>query len=132
ATVVHHATGHLVGRPAITRSEHGAGSAYYVSTRLDADSLAGLLASLCHAAGVEPVVAGVLPTGVEVVRRRGADHTFLFVLNHGTVAVQVTGPGDDLVSGAPTGQGILVTAGSVAVIREGAGAARAWTIEREG
>ncbi|NTW42468.1 MAG: beta-galactosidase, partial [Cellulomonadaceae bacterium] len=51
--VAHYATGHLAGRPAITRSEHGAGSAYYVSTRLDADSLAGLLGRLRHEAGVE-------------------------------------------------------------------------------
>lgn len=77
--------GPLAGRPAITRSAAGAGTATYVTTRLDDASLADLLADVLRRAGVEP--AAEAPPGVEVVRRGPA----LFVLNHTATAAQVAG-----------------------------------------
>ena len=92
--LVRYLDGPVPGRPAVTR--HGA--ATYVATRLDDGATDPLLAGVCAAAGVRPVVEG-LPAGVEAVRRRG-EHDYVFLLNHGseTVSVPVTGP--DLLSGS--------------------------------
>ena len=66
------------------------------------------------------------PAGVEVVRRRGAEHDYLFVLNHGGDAARVTGPGLDLVGGDRTDDGADVHAGGYLVVREDAEAT--WTV----
>ncbi len=68
---------HAVGRPAVTRREHGVGLAYYVSCALDEAATARLLDGVCAAAGVAPILPG-LPDGVEAVRT--ADGVWLF--NH--------------------------------------------------
>ncbi|MEU7999895.1 beta-galactosidase [Catellatospora sp. NPDC049111] len=55
------------GRPAVTRREHGAGVAYYVSCALDETATARVLDVVCAAAGSAPILPG-LPDGVEAVR----------------------------------------------------------------
>ncbi|WP_196279428.1 beta-galactosidase [Catellatospora vulcania] len=65
------------GRPAVTRREHGAGRAYYVSCDLDEAATARLLDGICAAAGAAPILPG-LPDGVEAVRTQ--DGVWLF--NH--------------------------------------------------
>ena len=59
--------GALAGVPAVTRHDFGQGTAWYVATRLDHDSVARLTSRVVSEAGVEPVVDTV--PGVEVVRR---------------------------------------------------------------
>jgi beta-galactosidase len=76
-TVATYVGGVLDGSPAVTCHRYGAGSAWYVSTSLDDDAYARLLADPVEEAGIRPVLAGV-PDGVEVVRRG----SWLFVLNH--------------------------------------------------
>lgn len=75
------AGGVLAGRPALTAASRGAGKAWYVATLLDPDNLDLLLAKICKAAGVEPVLPN-LPRGVEVLRRSGQNTDLLFLLNH--------------------------------------------------
>ena len=110
--------GALIGEPAVTRNSYGKGSATYVGTILEEPAMASLLMSAWTDAGVASV-AGT-PAGVEVVRRQGAGHSFLFVLNHHDAEVQVhAGRGVDLISGEKVGpRGLLLPAYGVAVIAE--------------
>ncbi len=91
--------GPLPGTPAVTRNLHGSGTAWYLATTLDNDTLSQVLLAAAEGAGVGP--AAQAPAGVEVVRRGD----LLFVLNH-TV--------DDVLV-----EGRLVPAGDVAVLRQG-------------
>ena len=78
--VTTYAGGPLAGRPAVTRRAVGGGVAWYLGTLPDDASLGALLDRVVDEAGVAP--AAVPPAGVEVVRRRSADGSWLFVLNH--------------------------------------------------
>src|SRR5207342_3472128 len=78
--VTSYVDGALAGVPAVTRHDHGAGTAWYVATRLDASSLARLTAQVLERAGVQPVVE--TQPGVEVSRRRGDGASYLFVTKH--------------------------------------------------
>ena len=110
--------GALTGEPAVTRNSYGKGSATYLGTILEESAMASLLMSAWTEAGVASV-AGT-PAGVEVVRRQGAGHSFLFVLNHHDAEMQVhAGRGVDLISGEKVGpRGLLLPAYGVAVIAE--------------
>jgi len=107
--------GPLAGRPAVTCKPTAGGAAWYVGTELSDAGRAALLDRVLAGAGVEPVVGG-LPSGVEVVRRRGDGVGFLFVMNHGDEAVDVPYEGTDLLTGT-AGPVTKVPAGGVAVIR---------------
>ncbi|SDL70446.1 beta-galactosidase [Nonomuraea jiangxiensis] len=97
---------YATGEPARTRNEWGEGAAHYLTTRLDAAALAGVLAEVCAEAGVEPV-ATTAP-GVEVVRRSHADgRSFLFAINH---------TAEDAVVTLPDGGTVAVPAGDARVV----------------
>lgn len=88
--------GQLAGRPAITRHAYGAGTAWYVGTRLPTASLRTLMDRVRDAAGVRPVLPG-LPAGVQATVRegtgpQGAVRRFFFLLNHGEDAAQIKLP----------------------------------------
>ncbi|MFG1877136.1 beta-galactosidase [Sphaerisporangium sp. NPDC049003] len=102
--------GDLDGLPAITRHRHGAGRAFYVSTRLDDDAYTAVLA----AAGVpaEPV-----PAGVELVRRSGDGVNWLFALNHTAAEQEIAVTGTDLVTGASADDALRLAPGGFAVVR---------------
>ncbi|GIE33007.1 beta-galactosidase [Actinoplanes italicus] len=99
--------GPMAGIPAITRNEHGEGIAWYIATKTD---MSGILA---EAAGLENT-----KSDKEVVRRRGTDRSYLFVINHGTTPVDHPARGEDLVSGKRVDGVLTVEAGGVAVVRE--------------
>ena len=112
-----YAEGPVAGSPAITRNVVGAGSAWYLGTTLTDRQLAALLARVLAEAGVGPLVAG-LPPRVEVVRRRGAEAGYTFVLNHTGEPVTVALSGVELITGEQLGNGSLaVPAGGVRVVR---------------
>ena len=96
------------GEPAVTRHDVGAGSAWYVATRLDRHGLADVL---------EPALAGVEPLGVpaevEAVRREG----YLFLINHGDAEVVVAASGHDLLDGSEHDGEVAIPAGGVRVLR---------------
>ena len=112
-----YAGGVLDGLPAITRHPVGEGVAYYVSTRLDLDGYGGLLAAVAAAAGVAPAQAG-LPAGVEAVRQRDGDRSWLFLLNHTGDDHEVPATGTDLLTGCAATGTVRLPAGGAAVIRE--------------
>jgi beta-galactosidase len=103
------------GEPAVTRHDVGAGTAWYVATRLDGDALRAVLAPVLAAAGVSPR-AGV-PAGVETVERTLGDRRYLFVINHGDADATVTGSGRDLLTLTDHDEEVVVPAGGVRVIR---------------
>jgi beta-galactosidase len=110
-----YAAGPLAGRPAITRREVGSGSAWYLSTLPDDQTLASLLDQVTSAAGVVPA-ADVAP-GVEVVRRRGETGSWLFLANDTSTDQTVAVTGHDLVADQPVGP-VVLRPGGVAVVRE--------------
>jgi beta-galactosidase len=115
--VVSYRDGPLAGLPAVTRHPHGAGVAWYVSTRLDDHTHDALLTIVLAEAGVDPVVPG-LAAGVEAVRRRGDGRSWLFVLNHTDAPAAVPATGTELLSGRAVRGEIEVGPGGVAVVRE--------------
>ena len=110
--------GPLAGRPVLTRNPAGSGEAWYVGTRLDADSHAALVGRLLRLAGVEPVLSlAEWPAGLDVVERTGAEARYLFVVNGSDVAIAVPVNGQDLLTGRAWSETDEVGAGAVAVIR---------------
>lgn len=107
--------GPAAGGPAITRNAHGAGAAWYVSTRLDVDQLAPVLEAAYADAGIAPTG---LPLDIEVVTRHGEDEDYVVAINHTAEDAKLAlGDGQELL-GATTVTGTLVLpAGSVAVLR---------------
>ncbi|MGC5288809.1 beta-galactosidase [Micromonospora sp. DT231] len=108
--------GPLPGVPALTRHRVGDGAAWYVGTRLDDAATDRLVARLLDEAGVRPPVPA--PPGVEVVRRRDGERTWLFVLNHTEAEIRLPARGTDLLTGARCSGELMVPAGAVAVVRE--------------
>jgi beta-galactosidase len=103
--------GPAAGYAALTRARRGEGSAWYVSTELDADAVRAVVATMCDAAGVTAAVAAT--PGVEVVVRRGADTEYVFAMNHTEAPGRVEIGGTDLLTGQ-------VNAGSTSVPAQGA------------
>ncbi|MFI7036088.1 beta-galactosidase [Microbispora rosea] len=114
ARAVHEfADGPDAGHPAVTRHDLGAGSAWYVSTALDAGSgLRDLVAGVLDNAGVSRPRG--LPDTLELVRR--GDH--LFLINHADAPVTVDGvTGTGVLDGAAYDGAATVPAGGVVVVR---------------
>ncbi|RDG39091.1 beta-galactosidase [Streptomyces corynorhini] len=92
-------TGDQSGRPAITRRAVGGGSAAYVSTRLGAEGLRGVLAPLLARAGV----AGELPEAargrVELVVRGDGDTAYWFLVNRTDEPVELARLSGTLLAG---------------------------------
>ena len=112
--------GSLAGKPAVTRHRFGAGEGWYASTRLDDAGYAALVGRVLAAAGVGPAVPG-RPAGVDAVRRRKGELSWLFLFNHGAAEARLASvaEGVDLLTGTavpPTG--LRLGAGGVAVVRE--------------
>ncbi len=109
------ADGPAAGRPAVTRHEHGAGTGWYVSTRLDVDALAMLLAPVYADAGLRPT--SDLPQDLELVTRHGATQRYTIAINHTDQAADVPMPGTDLLTGEARTSSFTVPAGAVRVVR---------------
>jgi len=114
--VATYADGPVAGGPAVTRHAHGRGYGWYVSTRLDDDGLRAVLAAAYRDAGLAPREPGV-GRDVEIVVRRGGEHDYTFVLNHGAEPASVAATGDELLAGTPVDGWLKVPAGEVAVVR---------------
>jgi beta-galactosidase len=99
--------GPMAGLPAITRNQHGAGTAWYVATKTDMSDV--LSAAV-------PVVSD--ESNIEITRRRGDDRSYLFVINHGATEVTHSATGTDLITGKTVDGVLTVQGGGVAVVRE--------------
>ncbi|MGP4113800.1 beta-galactosidase [Streptomyces sp. 4N509B] len=115
-TVWRYADGPAAGGPAVTRHRHGAGTAWYLSTRLDAGQLDAVLAAAAADAGLAPRTT--LPRDVEVVRREGDAGRFLFALNHTATDAKVPlpGAGTELLTGERAEGALAVPGGGVRVV----------------
>ncbi|MEP6631865.1 MAG: beta-galactosidase [Lapillicoccus sp.] len=111
-----YARGPLAGRPAVTRRAVGTGAAWYLSTLPDDARLAPLLAQVLDAAQVRP--AAVVPPGVDAVRRRRGDASWLFLVNDTTTEQSVPADGHDLVADRPVVGSVRLPPRGVAVVRE--------------
>jgi beta-galactosidase len=111
-SVADYTDGPAAGKPAITRHRVGAGTAWYVSTRLAGPDLQALLT---EASPIRAPFPG-LPDTVEVVRRQGESADYLTVINHGDGEVELPVVGRDLMSGADVSS-LIVAAGAVRVVR---------------
>ncbi|GAA1697778.1 beta-galactosidase [Microbacterium sediminicola] len=99
---------------AITRNAHGAGTGWYVSTRLDASGMRSLFDRVYADAGV---TAGDHPEGLEVITRVGADAAYVTAVNHRDEPAALAVTGTELLTGADIAGALTVAAGGVAVIR---------------
>ncbi|WP_230686656.1 beta-galactosidase [Catellatospora vulcania] len=116
-TVDRYTDGPLPGVAAVTRNRHGAGQAWYVATALDPADLRDVLRRAIRDAGV--TACGPESDGtVEVVRRRGHDHRYTFVINHGDKDIEHHISGHELVADEPAGPVLRVPAGTVRVVRQ--------------
>ncbi|MEO7235011.1 MAG: beta-galactosidase trimerization domain-containing protein, partial [Lapillicoccus sp.] len=111
-----YARGPLAGRPAVTRRAAGTGAAWYLSTLHDDARLAALLAQVLDAAQVRP--AANVPPGVDAVRRRRGDASWLFLVNDTTAEQSVPADGHDLVADRPVVRTVRLPPRGVAVVRE--------------
>jgi beta-galactosidase len=111
STIATYEDGPSAGGAAITRNEHGDGTAWYLSTEFDAASLSRVLEPVFADAGV--VVDPSRDEQVETVVRSSATETFTTYINHGDADVAIAG-GFDLITGMDAA---VVPAGAVAVIR---------------
>ena len=94
----------------------GAGAAWYLGTRLDADGLQKVTDALLAEAGL---TGGDAPDGVELVRRHADDgRSWLFVLNHTADEITVPASGHELLRDVAAPAAVVVPAGAVAVVRE--------------
>ncbi|MFD2765249.1 beta-galactosidase [Micromonospora eburnea] len=109
--------GVLDGLPAVTRHRLGDALTWYVSTRPDDDTYRRLLAEAARLAGVGPVCPEA-PAGVEAVRRRDGDRSWLFLINHTDRAQRVPATGTDLLTGEVVNDAVNIPPGGVAVLRE--------------
>ncbi|MFE7407262.1 beta-galactosidase [Isoptericola sp. NPDC057559] len=115
--VATYAGGPRPGGAAVTRHRAGAGTGWYVSTRLDVDALAPLMARVYDDAGLAP--AG-LTADLEVVRRHGADAVFTVAINHADADAKLpdVAPGSsDLLTGEDVAGAVVVPAGGARVVR---------------
>jgi beta-galactosidase len=108
------------GTPAVTRSERGRGSAWYVGTLLDDDGVGAVVRTVLDEHGLTGPLAD--EPDVEVAERvspDGARH--LFVLHHGTATRAVTCPvdGADLLTGRElrAGDELVLPPAAVLVVR---------------
>ncbi|MEV4490331.1 beta-galactosidase [Micromonospora coxensis] len=116
-TVTAYVGGVLDGLPAVTRHRYGAGTAWYVSTRPDDETYRRLVVEAAQAAGVAPVCPAA-PPGVEAVRRRAGEASWLFLVNHTDRPQRIPADGVDLLTGTPVEGEVVVPAGGAAVVRE--------------
>lgn len=114
--VARYADGPLADVPAITRHAYGNGTAWYIATHPDPATLAVLLERIRKEACVRPERDA--PSGVEVVRRRGADADYLFLIDHAGRGAEIPADGIELLTGKPVVGSVTVPESGVAVVRE--------------
>lgn len=104
------------GGAAITRHRHGAGTGWYVSTNLDVEALAPVMADVYAGAGLAP--SGTVE-GLEVVRRTADEATYTVAINHtdDDAKLPLDAPATDLLTGDAVAGDADVPAGSVRVLR---------------
>jgi beta-galactosidase len=117
-TLASYTDGFYAGTPAVTRNAFGEGTAYYLGTRPEESYTKALLQRVREEAGVRRTAE--VPPGVDAVRRKTEDTSFLFLLNHNDEAVEVglPNPGRDLLTGTEHDSNLALDPLEVAVLKE--------------
>jgi beta-galactosidase len=118
--------GELAGLPAVTRHRFGRGTAWYLGTRPDKESMRALMDAVLEQASVEPVLQG-LPADVQAARRTGEGGMYLILLNHSPrpATVALPEPADQLAPEKATDiKDLQLPPHGVAVLRERAAVGR--------
>ena len=104
--------------PAVTEHRFGRGAALYVGTVPDRAGTRWLVRRAVKAAGLAD--PPMLPTCIEAVRRTSGDGSWLFVLNHGSEAVEVAlqRRGVDVLTGTAWKGAVTVGATDLVILRE--------------
>jgi beta-galactosidase len=105
-------------RPALTRNQFGAGTAWYVAADPEPAFVEGLLAHICSQQDVKPILS--TPSEVEVTQRSKGDAIFTFVLNHGAEAQEIElgeAAGHELLSGKDLAGKATIAGREVWIIR---------------
>lgn len=69
------------GGPAVTRNQHGKGTAYYIATRLDRTATTKFYDGVTGKLGLQGVTGGKLSAGVTAQLRGAGEEAFLFLFN---------------------------------------------------
>jgi beta-galactosidase len=106
------------GTPAVTRNVFGEGAAYYLGTRPKQRYTMSLLQRVCQEAGVKPTAD--VPPGVDAVRRKTEDASFLFLLNHNQEVeeIRLPNPGRDLLTAKEHDSKLIIDPLEVAILQE--------------
>ena len=91
-------------------------TAWYLATALEPEGLRDILRQAATDAGATSL--GPENGDIEVVRRAASDRSYLFIINHGTTAIEHPCNGFDLVTQQSVQSTVTVPAGAVRVIRE--------------
>ena len=104
--------------PAATRHSFGEGVAYYLGTRSEGRYTKSLLEEVAREAGLR--IPLEVPPGVEVVRRRSRESSFLFLLNHNEEPVEIAleQPGTNLLTDEERGGTLTLEPLGVVVVEE--------------
>ena len=108
------------GMPVITRNSFGKGKAYYVAVQSEEDFYENLMRDICKETGITPCFPA--QKNLEAVRRKNETDEFLFLLNHGEEALEVTADADytDIMIGEkiPAGSRLEIEKKDVKIIRK--------------
>ncbi|MFE9783473.1 beta-galactosidase [Streptomyces sp. NPDC005775] len=118
AVLARYRTGAYAGRPAVTRRRTGGGSASYVSTRLGAEGLAGLLPALLAPAEVTSELPEAARGAVELTVRRDAHNRYLFLVNRGGTPVDLPAMAGEVLVGPAADGGLVLPPREVVVLRQ--------------
>ena len=105
--------GPAAGGPALTRNRFGAGSAWYISTKLTGTDLDSLLLDVLNTAGIE-AARGI--DGLETITRSTDTDEFLFLINHTDADQSWPATGTELLTGSTVAGTVLVPAGLTRVV----------------
>jgi beta-galactosidase len=116
--VARYAHDYYANQAAVTINTFGDGKVIYIGTMGDArfyNSIAGWVLDL---AGIKPLLH--VPAGVEVTARWNGNQCVYFLLNHNTIACDLTLPGEylDLISGTRITEKISIAPLDVLILRE--------------
>jgi beta-galactosidase len=113
--VARHVDGPVDGGPAVTRSDHGPGQAWYVSVDLDGPSLDAALVSIADDLGL---IARTSSPGLDIVQRRSSQGTFVVAVNHTYAERQLAVPGRDLLNDRVETSHVVPPGGIAVIHRE--------------
>ncbi|HEX4058036.1 MAG TPA: beta-galactosidase [Galbitalea sp.] len=113
-TVLSYADGPAAKSPAVTRNRLGDGTAWYVSTDLDALQLGAVLKGALDESGVRPSAPAT--PGVEIVVRERGGEAYTTYLNHSDGDFWATGGGVEVLTGEESTDGFTIPAGRARVV----------------